>query len=510
MRFLFFGQIYSSFQCWLETAVSTSLRLQGHEALHIQCGPGAFSLCDVFHIDSPPGQREEHCKGPCTEDYGRILAMHGVEPHGIQEFWTAEEEGLAKKWAVSSANVEDLRREIYRGYPLFEIAKWSVYRYLRRFDTLDPNGKDRWIFTEMMKNARLAVDAAERVLDHCAIDRIVLWNGFNSTQRALMEVAKKRGIKFFSLEHGMLHNSCMLFEDMTAGVYDFDREWESWKDHPLSPEETRWIQDYMASRQRREGFLFPVGEGDALSREQLCRELQIPPTTKLVTLFTNCSWDTAIETAHRPFHSQVHWIEESLRIVAKHPNWHAVVRIHPAENSSPGHLTREPLFERLQSLSLPVNVRVIRPETKLDSYSLMRHSDLGIPYVSTVGMEMACLGRPVLSGGFSHYSDKGFSPSFETIANYTCALEEQLRQPQCAPGAVEAAHRYSHLFFRWGSMVMDFLEEPRHAIAKPRWSKAEDLLPGRSESLDRIVETILGKRKFVPPPKTRELERAHG
>lgn len=501
MKFLFFGQILSPFQGTLEVAISTALRLRGHSALHVNCGPRAFGICDVYNSSQPPGMRDLMCREKCTQRYEEGLIRHQNSPHRMNDFWLPEHADRALLWAAEMSGEKDLTKIEYKGYPLFEIAKWSAIRYLKRLETFDPNGAHRWITIEMMKNSRLAIDALERVLQEVQFDNFVLWNGLNFSHRAAVEVAKRNGINYFCFELGLNKNTCLLRKNQTAVPLDFAKEWEWWKDQTLNAEEETWISEYLRSREKQQDMTLPCSFGQSLDREKLYETLKVSRDKKLVPLFTNLSWDTSLEKAHFPFKNQAEWIEQTVRHLAKHPNYVAVVRIHPAELMKGEPDTKEPIRERIQNIEGMENVRIIGPESDLDSYSLMKQAAFGIPYVSTVGLEMGCQGKPIISGGYNHYRNKGFAWDPESKDHYFKLIDSMVENAQMPPNGQETAKRYTYFYFNRAIPKLDFMTEPVHGAGVPSWEKIEDLAPGKFPALDRIVDTLLGIQEFVSMPQ---------
>lgn len=500
MRLLFFGQSYSPFQSCIEAAVSGNLRLQGHSVVNVICAPRAFHLCDVFHVDTKPGMRDLQCSGPCTSLQEKLLKSVGVDPFPISSFWTPVDVDHSQLWAVRESIHEDLRKVQYKGYPLFEIAKWGIYRYLRQVDSTEPNGKDRWIFTETMKNARLAVDVCERLLDQCEFDRVVLWNGLKVMARAMFEAARRRGIPVVCLEHGLLNNTAIFSQNAFAVPQDYSREWEEWKDVPLDPQEESWIVDYLRSRETTRDFPNTYGREHALEWSQLREELEIPQGAKLVSFLPGIKADSSMEGVGYLFADMADWIRQAAVFFERFPDHIMAVRIHPAEVAGAEHLSREPFFDYIRAMKLPKNFRVIRSESKLDSYSLGKHSAFIAPFVSTLGLEMACWGKPVIPAARTHYQKKGFTWDASTKEEYFGILERMCREPIAPPGAQEKAIRYAYLYFQRTSLPLDFMTEPSHGAGTPLWSTIEDLAPGRFPQLDHLVRSVLGETPFAPPP----------
>lgn len=102
-----------------------------------------------------------------------------------------------------------------------------------------------------------------------------------------------------------------------------------------------------------------------------------------------------------------------------------VVRIHPGEKIVPqvksmGTVVREALPE------LPSHIHVIGALDNVNTYDLIEIADLGLAYTTTVGVETAMNGIPVISCGKTHYRGRGFTIDPNTWDEYFAVLEKVL------------------------------------------------------------------------------------
>ena len=58
---------------------------------------------------------------------------------------------------------------------------------------------------------------------------------------------------------------------------------------------------------------------------------------------------------------------------------------------------------------IPSNVFFISPKASVSVYDLMLMSKVGLVFTTSVGMEMAARGFPVITAGRSHYRGYGFT-----------------------------------------------------------------------------------------------------
>ncbi|MCJ7695032.1 MAG: hypothetical protein MUO40_06340, partial [Anaerolineaceae bacterium] len=93
---------------------------------------------------------------------------------------------------------------------------------------------------------------------------------------------------------------------------------------------------------------------------------------------------------------------------------------------------------------------LIRPEDKTNTYDLIEITDIGLVYTTTVGLEMAMAGIPVIVAGQTHYKGRGFTHDPINWEEYLSLLDKLLsdhKKYRLNEREIELAWRYSYLFF---------------------------------------------------------------
>jgi hypothetical protein len=142
------------------------------------------------------------------------------------------------------------------------------------------------------------------------------------------------------------------------------------------------------------------------------------------------------------------WLAKTVRHFAQRPDYQIVVRVHPGELLGAGH----PSVDIVQSTlpDLPPHVVVIPPDSKVNTYDLIELAHLGLVYTTTVGMEMAMSGVPVIVSGMTHYRDKGFTYDPQTTSEYLSTVDQLMRRPigeKISQEKVQLAWNYAYRFF---------------------------------------------------------------
>jgi hypothetical protein len=132
---------------------------------------------------------------------------------------------------------------------------------------------------------------------------------------------------------------------------------------------------------------------------------------------------------------------------------------------------------------LPKHIHLIGPKDKVNTYDLVEVADLGLVYTTTVGMEMAMYGVPVIVSGKTHYRGRGFTHDPDSWVNFFKLLGQVLAKPsgfRLTRQQVESAWEYAYRFFyeyprpfpwRLVGMWQDYKAHPLSDILGPEGMK---------------------------------------
>ncbi len=147
--------------------------------------------------------------------------------------------------------------------------------------------------------------------------------------------------------------------------------------------------------------------------------------------------------------SMTEWITRTVQFFAKRSEVQFVIRVHPGEMIVPKARSMEQVVR--ESLpSLPENIHVIAAADKINTYDLIEIADLGLAYTTTVGLEIAMNGCPVICCGQTHYRKRGFTLDPNSWEEYFSMLEDALSDlppHRLSKKQVEAAWNYAYRFF---------------------------------------------------------------
>jgi Capsule polysaccharide biosynthesis protein len=270
---------------------------------------------------------------------------------------------------------------------------------------------------------------------------------------------------------------------------------------PLSDDVSAAIDTYLGSRRSGGGALDNFWQHRIEDVDRIRGDLHLEQGRPLIVMFCNILWDSAVLGRDIAFASMGEWVLGGIHWAASHPDVDLVIRIHPAEVGLRNHPTRERMADHIAAHVpvLPSNVRVVEAGDPTSSYVFMDMATLGLVYTSTVGLELAVRGVPVVVAADTHYRGRGFTVDPITSDEYWREADRLLASPPDAPERErirELARRYAALFFFRFHNVLRAVTEDGRSRPRIRTGRASDLDAGTDPAMDRVVSGILDG---IPP-----------
>ena len=297
------------------------------------------------------------------------------------------------------SNTKDLKDFRYRGFNAGLSALSSLVSY-RRHSNPDLS-ENSILLRDMLRSGISVYEFCLKVLKKERPSLVYVFNGRFVTNRAILDAAIEIKAPYLVHERGADKTR------YTANPYmphDFRRVRESisaaWNHGGGSAVEMAEL----FFRERREGrdqgwVSFTKNQEKGLLKFDRASK------SRLVTYFSSSDdeyvavgdivkWDR--------WPDQLSAVKSLLKVVARRPMLHLIIRLHP-------HLLHKDSrdTERWLSLELPENARVILPGHPTDTYELIEQSDVVVTSGSTTGIEAVYWGTPSICLGPSLYSDLG-------------------------------------------------------------------------------------------------------
>lgn len=141
-----------------------------------------------------------------------------------------------------------------------------------------------------------------------------------------------------------------------------------------------------------------------------------------ILIALNSSWDAAALGPHRAFDSNTDWIVGTVQFLLDKTDCPVIVRQHPAERLAIA-ATSEDYAELLtEHFGDHPRLHFIAATDPINSYALLERVIAVVVHTSTIGMEAAAFGRPVVTGSASYYSTLGFVNRADEVEAYHALL----------------------------------------------------------------------------------------
>ncbi len=281
-------------------------------------------------------------------------------------------------------------------------------------------------------------------------DVVIVPNGTVQEFGIVYRVARYLKIPVTTYEFSDQKDAFWLAQNSEIMKQDTSAMWNAHAEGKLTGEQLNRIKALFESRQQaktsenftRKWQSLP-SQGSESVREQL--KLDKRP---IVLLATNVLGDSLTLGRQVFTKTMADWVSRTILYFIGRPDVQLVIRIHPGEI-----LTREYSMVDVvrQTLpELPEYIHVIQPTEKVNTYDLINISDVGLVYTTTVGLEMALKGLPVIVAGQTHYRDRGFTYDPASWVEYFKMLGMILDKPsqfKLAKDKIQLAWKYAYHFF---------------------------------------------------------------
>jgi hypothetical protein len=281
-------------------------------------------------------------------------------------------------------------------------------------------------------------------------DVVIVPNGTVQELGIVYRVARHLNIKTVTYEFGDQRQRIWLAQNTEVMRQDTDGLWKARQDTPLTPAQMERLQSLFVARQRAsmwENFARLWQDTPATGGEQARQALGLD-SRPIVLLATNVLGDSLTLGRQIFSSSMAEWITRTVQYFTGRPDVQLVIRVHPGEILTHGLSMVDVVKSVLPRM--PEHIRLIKPDDKLNTYDVMEVADLGLVYTTTVGLEMALMGLPVVVTGKTHYRERGFTSDPDTWVSYYKLLGQMLENPaayRLSREQVERAWHYAYRFF---------------------------------------------------------------
>lgn len=337
-----------------------------------------------------------------------------------------------------------------------EISLWDVQYTLMReeVDMNDPS--DRALYDLRVERNTFAAKAALQYMQANTPDVVLIPNGLILEMGIVFRVARYLDIDAVTYEFNDQREQIWLAQNSSIMQQDTDYLVEARCRLPVTEAMFERVADLENARRgarvwgkSKRLWQYVSSQGADTTRNMLGLD-----NRPVVMLAANVLGDSLTLGRDIFASSMTEWITRTVQYFAKRTDVQLVIRVHPGEKLVPqaksmAAVVKEALPE------LPSHIHIIGALDKINTYDLIEIADVGLAYTTTVGLETAMNGRPVISCGQTHYRGRGFTLDVHTWDEYLSVLDQVL--------ADIPSHRLNdkQIEFAWNYAYRFFFEYPR-------------------------------------------------
>ena len=318
-------------------------------------------------------------------------------------------------------------------------------------------------------------------------DLVIMSHGIYSTWGPIFQFLDASRINILMYGRGKKRHTLKFDWNKTGDSWDISAFWNKVKNNDLTSDQLNEINQYLDSRISHKEDVFVYNFGKKTSNDETISQLGLETDKPIYTLFTNVLWDAASAQREIAFKNPVEWVIETIEWFNDQPDKQLIVKIHPAEIVIG---TNMPFYDIILSRVTPnKNVRIIKPEEKVNSWSIYAISTLGMVHTTTAGMEMPLVSKPCVVVSKTHYRNKGFTLDINSKEEYFELLQNFDAESVDYEKNKKEAIKYAYLLFmRYQMPFNSFYEETSTDIRGFRKNNIDEYL--KDEVFEFIVNSI--------------------
>jgi hypothetical protein len=194
-------------------------------------------------------------------------------------------------------------------------------------------------------------------------------------------------------------------------------------------------------------------QGSLMDENQVHAALGLSTKLPIGIIFSHILYDTIFFFGTDLYENYADWLVETVRIASRNDSVQWLVKLHPSnmwrgeiDTLLGGKTLEEQLLNRYFP-ALPPHIRLLPSDVPISPIALMKIADFGITVRGTAGLEMAALGKKVITCGTGRYENNGFTTDPRSIIDYEIELLQVHHNSEVSKGQQVLAQKYAYGVF---------------------------------------------------------------
>jgi hypothetical protein len=506
--------VFSPYALWklhttYEETIAKACRVRGATVEYLLCD-GLLPECDQHWDSKSNSPRPLDLCQRCQSESKASLDNLGFPYRWVGDFVSQAERAAAFAWAQGMSPSE-LRTASFKDTPIGEWVLSSVISYFRQYPPDLNSSRVVTVYRGFLYSAAIVATGIWNYLNANAIDSALLFNGRQSITRVALEIFQQRDIRVLTHERAEYQRGHI---NVKANAHcmspePFDAFWTKWAQVALKRESLDATLKWLIERRYGANLAWIQFNNSAVSDSSLKIRMGLSRHKRLWALFTSSTDEVAGDPLMQgPYESQSAWVRDVMQWVGSRDDVELVIKVHPnlGGNNYIGKAVHELQIYKDMKSALPANVRIVLPEDSVNAYSLAEEADVGLTFGSTIGLEMAMMGKPVLLVSRALYGNGAQILTVRSKESLPGMLERCL---QASPNREIQREAFRLAYYYIFACELPF---PAVAVlglyeATPNYTDPGDLSRGKDDSLDRICNFLIEGNHLYDSPTVEEQSR---
>lgn len=398
---------------------------KGNKVIYLGCN------ADLLNCSLNPNKNSLICHS-CLyyKNYDLRCLSNDIIKHNLGDFIKKDTCDILNKISFEYKDIDDIKKIYYKGV---DIGYSALSTYISKSKTTNPKININFIefFNNYLLTAIYVYEAFKNAYEKLKPDKIVIYNGRFHTIRPVLRFAQQYKIQCLVLEviggkakkkfekvyfhnclpHNLTENTQNIKELWENGKHSVKEKNEIAKQYFINKSIGKAVTDYSFIQKQKNGLL----------------PHNFDFSKKNVVIFSSSDFEmTAIgrEREGAPYGSnQLNGLKQITQSLHYVKNIQVYYRIHP--NMRKAYYKIKNQLEELNSLYK--NLTIIKPNSPINSYDLLKASDIVVTFGSTIGIEANFWRKPVVLLARNIYMNLGGTYNPSTHEEVISLLKKDLK-----------------------------------------------------------------------------------
>lgn len=225
-----------------------------------------------------------------------------------------------------------------------------------------------------------------------------------------------------------------------------------------------------------------------VEQQEIYKKLGLDPGKRTAVIFSHLFWDATFFWGEDLLNNYREWFVETVKAACRNNSLNWLVKLHPANivklnrDGYKGELVeKQAICEQIGNL--PPHVKLLEPNTSINTFSLFSLMDYCLTVRGTIGIEAAFFGIPVITAGTGRYDHHGFTIDSETREEYIERLADIHTYSSLSREQTELAQK-----FAYGTFILRPFELESIKLSYKKDSTATLQVEYLFHSMDELIQ----------------------